>query len=97
MTTNGIKTAEEVLQQIHDVSPWLEGVLPLIPGVGAQAAVAVKFADALEPIMINALEAIASDSGGSIFDALIQFVNHITPGMPNAPALTPDHQAHTGE
>lgn len=87
-TSGALVTAATVLEDIHAVAPEVEMFLPLIPGVGAQALLIAKLADGLDVLVANALATIASNSGVSPLEAVSEFVNHITPGAPNSPALS---------
>lgn len=87
-TTGGLVTAETILADIHAIMPEAEMVLPLIPGVGAQALAVVKLADSLDVILAGALAAIAERNGTSPLEALNEFIAHNTRGARNSPALS---------
>jgi hypothetical protein len=91
--SNGIaavaSTASDVVEQVHRVAPWIEGILPSIPTIGVPAATVVKILDSMEPQILGALAALAAANGGNLLQAQADLINHLTPGMPNAPALTP--------
>lgn len=86
---DALTTTATILDDIHGLAPWVESVLPLVPDVGAQAVIVVKLADNIDVLAANALRAIAEKNGVNPLDALDEFLNHITPGMPNSPALSP--------
>lgn len=85
---NAFTTAADVLAKIQEAEPWIERVLPLMP-YGAQVALIVHFVDGFESGAEAALRDLGAANGGNIFQAAADFFNHITPGQPNAPALSP--------
>lgn len=87
--TNGLETAEAAIEKAHEVAPWLEGILPMIPTIGVPAAAVVKVLDGLEPVLLNALGVLAKANNGNILSAAVELANHLTPGMQNSSNLGP--------
>lgn len=85
--SDNVQTIETVIGKAHEVAPWLESILPLIPTIGVPAAAVVKVLDGLEPVLLNALGVLSASNNGNILAAAVELANHLTPGMPNAAAL----------
>jgi len=90
-------TAAEIDQALHIASE----VLPIaLGGLGMfvpQVAAITPFLPLFTKV-VQAADVISADSGKPILDIIQDIMNHLTPGMPAAPALSPtaapaDHQA----
>ncbi len=81
---NGLTVAEEIL-------PTLFGALGMF---FPQFAMFAKFLPLL-PVLVKAVDTVGQATGAPIHQNIAAVVDHLTPGQPNAPALT-DHQAATG-
>lgn len=71
------------LSEAESIIPTLSPILSLIPGFG----MIVPFLG-LIPVCINAVETIMKATGTSKTAAITAVMSHLTPGMPNAPALS---------
>ncbi len=81
---NGLEVAESIL-------PTLFGALGMF---FPQFAMFAKFLPLL-PVLVKAVDTVGQATGRPVHEAITAVADHLTPGLPNAPALT-DHQAATG-
>jgi hypothetical protein len=80
--------AEKVVVGLQKAEPWIEDVLPFIPG----ASVAVPFVHMFAPVILTfaarALDDISKDKNGDLLAALTELFQHISKGQPNSPTLS---------
>lgn len=83
MADDTLTQVEEGLQNAEKMLPMLTPLLMMIPGFGA----IVPFLQ-LIPVIIEGVKTIQKATGVSQSNAITQVRMHLTPGMPNAAALT---------
>lgn len=92
--TNGTNTLNDIesgLQSAEQMLPMLTPLLLMIPGL----SVIVPFLP-LIPVLIEAVQTIEKATGVSQSNAITQVRMHLTPGMQNTLALSPDMTVPTG-
>lgn len=84
------KTAETVIEDVLKVEPTIASIAGMfVPGAAPIVAVVQPAIVAAAPFVENALNALAAGNGGDAMTAFIQLLQHLTPGHPNAAALSP--------
>ena len=79
-------TAETVVEDIMKIEPIVANVAgAFVPGVSAVQSMLMMAA----PFVENALKAVAASNGGNTLMAMLEVLNHMTPGMPNSAILSP--------
>ena len=89
------KTLTEVEQGLNDAASLLPEVAPflsLIPGLGPWASVAI----AAVSFFSGAVQTVQQASGQSLPAAVTEVLNHLTPGKPNSPNLSPTSDNRLG-
>jgi hypothetical protein len=81
-------TAEKVIEGVMGVEPYvatiagaaIPGAAPIVAAVQPMVMVAIPFVE-------NALKSLSAGNGGDSLTAFVQLLQHLMPGMPNAPIL----------
>jgi hypothetical protein len=81
-------TPEDILKIIEELEPTIAGAVALYPPAAPFVAMAQPFVPKAEQLVGLALGAITSKNGGDPKAAFLEFLNHITPGLPNSPILS---------
>jgi hypothetical protein len=82
-------TAETVIEDVMKIEPVIAGGAMFIPGAAPILALVQPAVLMAAPYVEQALKALSAGNGGDAFDAFIALLQHLTPGKPNAPALSP--------
>lgn len=77
-----------VIAQVQKMEPWIEAVLPFIPGAGVAVPFVHEFAPLILTFAARALADIASNNNGDLPSALIELLQHNTKGQPNSGVLS---------
>jgi hypothetical protein len=86
--------AETAIEQVMKVEPMIAtGVSMLVPGAAPVVATVQPFVVMAAPFIERALTSIAAKNGGDAFSALLDLLNHISPGRPNSAILSPSSSA----
>lgn len=92
MATDPKAVAAEVqkaLVEFSKVEPWIATVLPMVvPAAAPVMPIVNEFAPLILAAAARALGDIATNNGGDIPAAVIEFLQHITKGQPNSPILS---------
>lgn len=84
-------TAEKAIEAVMRVEPMIAaGIGMLVPGASPIVATVQPMIVLAAPFVERALSALAAQNGGDAFAALLDLLNHISPGRPNAVALGQD-------
>ena len=83
-----IATAEKTVEAVDKMIPELTFAAGIIPGAAPLALVA-QAAHAAAPLVEGVLKFMMAETGKSFMEVFADFVNHVTPGLPNAPILGP--------
>lgn len=87
-------TAEKAVEAVMRVEPMIAaGVGMLVPGASPVVATVQPMVVMAAPFIERALGALAAQNGGDAFAAFLDFLNHISPGRPNATVLGTAQQA----
>jgi hypothetical protein len=76
------------LDQAEKFLPQAESISGFIPGVGPTLVSVEQIVGLALPSIITAVRFLAAETGNPPLQVLEDFLNHITPGAPGAPALT---------
>lgn len=80
---------EAGVEQVMKVEPTIAaGASMLIPGAAPIVATVQPFVVMAAPFIERALTSIAAKNGGDAYSALLDLLNHITPGRPNSTVLS---------
>jgi hypothetical protein len=71
----------------HNAAPYLEGFLPLIPGIGLPAAAVVRGIDQAVPYLVQAFDLLVKAFHGDDKAAGKALADYLTPGRTNAKAI----------
>ena len=83
--------AEKVVEGVMKIEPMIAaGVGMLVPGAAPIVAMVQPEVLMAAPYVERALTGIAAPNGGDAFAAFIAFLQHLTPGQPNAATLAPE-------
>lgn len=86
--------AETAVEEVMKVEPMVAtGVSMLVPGAAPIVATVQPFVVMAAPFLERALTSIAAKNGGDAFGALLDLLNHISPGRPNSPVLSASQPA----
>jgi hypothetical protein len=86
-------TAQGVVQSIERFEPTAATVASMvIPNAAPIVAMVQPWAPLVLGFAERALDDIANNNGGDLPGALVDFLNHITAGKPNAPTLSASAQ-----
>lgn len=80
--------AAGVVDEIANLEPMIATALNFIPGGSAVAPAVASFAPLILSTASRALHDIASNNNGEIFGAIIELLQHLTPGQPNSATLS---------
>lgn len=81
--------AEKAVEDVMKVEPMIAtGAGMLVPGAAPIVATVQPFVVMAAPYLERALTSIAAKNGGDAFGALLDLLNHISPGRPNSPVLS---------
>jgi hypothetical protein len=81
-------TAEKAVEAVMRIEPMIAaGIGMLVPGASPVVATVQPMIVLAAPFVERALNALAAQNGGDVFAALLDLLNHISPGRPNAGAL----------
>jgi hypothetical protein len=87
-------TAETAVEAVMKVEPMIAtGISMLVPGAAPIVATVQPFVVMAAPFLERALTSIAAKNGGDAFGALLDLLNHISPGRPNSAVLSASTQA----
>lgn len=87
--SNGFAAAEKVVEEVAKVEPTAATVASMvIPGAAPIIATIQPFLLPAIPFIENALTALAQANGGNMLMAVLELIQHVTPGQPNSPVLT---------
>ncbi len=79
-------TAEKAVEGVMKVEPMVAGVAGMfVP----QLALIQPWIVMLAPDLEKALTAISAGNNGNVLQSVIQLIQHISKGQPNAPELSP--------
>lgn len=92
MTTPTPSDIAKIVEQILAAATDHEDVINMIAGI-AGVLPEVSLAEKALPAIITILQVLQGGNSRSPLDALQVFLNHNTPGMPNAPELAPTPEA----
>jgi len=82
-------TAEQVVEGVMKVEPTVATIASMfVPGAAPIVAIVQPEVMLAAPFIENALKAIAAGNNGDVMTSFIQLLQHITPGQPNASALS---------
>jgi hypothetical protein len=82
--------AEKVVEAAMRVEPMIAtGVSMFVPGAAPIVAAVQPWVVFAAPYLERALTAVSTSNGGDALAAVIEVLQHITPGSPNSPALSP--------
>jgi hypothetical protein len=84
-------TTEKVIEGVMKIEPTIVGVSSMfVPGMAPIAAMVQPWVLTFVPYAEKALNDIAASngSGGDIFSAFIELLQHVSKGGPNSPALS---------
>jgi hypothetical protein len=85
--------AGNVVTEIEKFEPTAANMVSMfVPGAAPIVAIVQPWAPLVLAYAERALSDIASDNNGDLPAALVDFINHIRAGKPNAPALDPSAQ-----
>lgn len=80
--------AEKVIEDVMKVEPAVAtGASMFVPGAAPVVAAVQPMVLLAVPYIERALMAIAANNGGDAFGALLDLLNHVSPGRPNSPIL----------
>lgn len=83
--------AEQAVEAVMKAEPMIAtGASMLVPGAAPIVAMVQPMILMAAPFIERALTGIAAKNGGDAFNALLEFMQHISPGQPNSPALSPN-------
>jgi len=81
-------TAETVMEGVMKFEPFVATIAgAAIPGAAPIVAMVQPMVAMAAPFIENALKALSAHNNGDAFSALIQLIQHVTPGHPNSPVL----------
>jgi hypothetical protein len=81
-------TAERVVEEVMKVEPIAMTALSFIPQAKPIVAIVHPAVVAAAPFIENALNSLATGNNGDALTALIQLIQHVTPGQPNSNLLS---------
>jgi hypothetical protein len=88
--------AEKAVEAVMRVEPMIAaGVGMLVPGAAPVVATVQPIIVMAAPFIERALNAISAQNGGDAFSALLDLLNHISPGRPNSMVLAQNVQSFT--
>lgn len=83
------QAAENVINDVMKVEPTIATMAGMfVPGAAPVVATAQPFVMMAIPFVMRALDSIAQKNGGDAFGAVLELLNHISPGRPNSTILT---------
>lgn len=86
--------AEKVIADVMKIEPMIAtGISMLVPGAAPIVATVQPMIVMAAPFIERALDSITRQNGGDAFAALLDLLNHISPGRPNSTVLAPQFQS----
>jgi hypothetical protein len=82
---NTLAEIDQALKIVNEVMPTALGAVSFF---FPQAAVITPFLPLFQQV-ISAVDIVQQDTGKPVLDVIQDVINHLTPGQPNAPALSP--------
>lgn len=93
MTDTTVQTdavlADQVIQEVLKFMPFISEVIQFVPGAAVATPFIPLFTEFLG-VLDNAAKAVAAGNTQAAIGAILgEIMSHLTPGLPNAPALSP--------
>jgi hypothetical protein len=90
------QAAETVIEDVMKVEPTVATMAGMfVPGAAPIVAAVQPMVMMAAPFIERAIASIAAKNGGDAFSALLDLLNHISPGRPNSPILAPNYAPGT--
>jgi len=82
---------DALFQKFMEVEPTISTIASVIvPGAAPVVALVQPELLVLAPVIEKALEDLAAGNNGNAASGVLQLIMHLTKGLPNAPALSPE-------